>query len=458
MRGCRVFAAVVLALPFAFAVACPAHAAQRVVSTADELSAALEAAEPGDEIVLKPGTYAGGLYRENLADVTIRSADVGRPAVIDGGDFGLMLSDPVDVVLANVVFERQLENGINIDDAGSPETPARGVSLIGVTVRDIQHEGNHDGIKLAGVQDFLIAGVTVENWGTEGSAIDFVGCHRGLVENNFLKHDGLAVSGSGIRPKGGSKDIVLRANRVELPVGKGRALQAGGVTDAEFFRFADGEADYEASEISVEGNVVIGGASAFSWVNIDGGVFHHNFVYRPGQWVMRILNENEGTSIVPTRNGQLLDNDIVFSDTEDEFNRAVNEGDAVEPGTFQFARNRWYNLANPKASRPKLPAEETDGVYGEASLRSTEAPQVWDFPWGKWIVNANPARMTVEIEGYEGLQAAVPGKGSKFEPLLDDPLTGAWTALPLKGGTADLQPMSQLILIDSAACGGCAGS
>ncbi len=32
-----------------------------------------------------------------------------------------------------------------------------------------------------------------------------------------------------------------------------------------------------------EGNVIIGGSSAFSWVNIDGGVFHHNLVHRPGQ-------------------------------------------------------------------------------------------------------------------------------------------------------------------------------
>lgn len=446
-------------LVFAVPFSSPAHAEQRVVATADDLTAALEAAAPGDEIVLNPGTYAGGLYRENLRDVTIRSADVTTPAVIEGGGFGLMLSSPVNVTLINLIFQNQAENGINIDDGGSQETPATGIALIGITVRDIQNAGNHDGIKLAGVRDFVIDGVTVQNWGNDGSAIDFVGCHHGLVQNALLKHDGLTVGGSGIRPKGGSKDIVIRANRIEFPVGNGRALQLGGRTSAEFFRFVDGDADYEASEIVMEGNVVIGGSSAFSWVNIDGGIVHHNVVYRPGQWVMRILNENEGTSIVPTRNGQLLDNDIVFNDTDDEFNRAVNESDAVEPGTFQFARNRWHNLANPtpKGSRPALPGEESDGIYGEEPLASVEAPQVWQFPWGKWVVNANPARMTVDIEGYESLQAAVPGKGSKFEPLLDDPLTGTWTALDLGGGTAELQPMSQLILIDRSACAGCAG-
>jgi hypothetical protein len=435
-----------------------ARAGERVVANPDELTAALEAAQPGDEIVLKPGTYNGGLYRENLNGVTIRSADVKKPAVIDGSDFGMQLSDPVDVVIANLVFRNQGQNGLNIDDGGSYETPATGITLIGITVKDIQEEGNHDGIKMAGVQNFLIDGVTVENWGTGGSAIDFVGCHHGVVQNSFLKHDHLEVGGSGIRPKGGSKDIVLRANRVELPAGMGRALQAGGSTDAEYFRFADGEADYEASEISIEGNVMIGGSSAVSWVNIDGGIVHHNVISRPGTWVMRILNENEGSSIVPTRNGQFVDNEIAFNGPGDKFNRAVNEGDAVESGTFQFARNRWYNLANPKASRPKLPTEETDGVYGEEPVQSTSAPQVWDFPWGKWIVNANPEWMSVEIEGYEALQAAVPGKDSKFQPLEDDPLSGEWSTLDLKAGSAKLQPMSQLILINSDACADCAAN
>jgi hypothetical protein len=449
-----------IAVAFAAALALPAtaRAAEKIVSTTDELTAALDAAEPGDEIVLKPGSYGGGLYRENLRDVTIRSADVENPAIIEGGGYGLMLSDPQNVVLASLVFQNQDQNGINIDDGGSPETPAHDITLIGVTVRDIKETGNHDGIKLAGVRNFVIDGVRVENWGTGGSAIDFVGCHHGLVQNSFLKHGNLEVGGSGVRPKGGSKDIVIRANRVEFPESNGRALQLGGSTDAEFFRFADGDSDYEASEIVVEGNVVIGGSSAFSWVNIDGGIVHHNVVQRPGTWVLRILNENEGSSIVPTRNGQFLDNDIVFNDTEDEFNRAVNEGDSVEPATFRFAGNRWYNLADPKASRPKLPAKETGGIYGEEPLPSTDEPQVWEFPWGKWIVNANAEWKPVDIEGFEDLQAAVPGKGSKFEPLQDDPLTGEWSALDLKGASAKLQPMSQLILINRDACANCAGN
>ena len=296
--------------------------------------------------MLEPGTYAGQLTRDSLRQVTIRSADPGNPAVIEGGDYGLHLTDPVQVTLSDLVFQGQADNGINIDDAGSYETPARAIRLIRITVKDIVNSGNHDAIKMAGVEDFVIDGAHVENWGDDGSAIDFVGCRDGLVQNSLLIHTALKVGGSGIRPKGGSKDIVIRANRVELPVATGRAIQAGGSTDAEFFRFAEGDKDYEADRITMEGNVVVGGGAAFSWVNIDGGIVHHNLVQGPAPWVMRILNENEGSAIVVTKNGQFHDNEIAFA-TGGAFNSAVNVGDGTEPETFQFARNRWLNLADP---------------------------------------------------------------------------------------------------------------
>ena len=435
-----------------------AIAAERIVATSEELSTALAEAARGDAIILKPGVYKGGLSREGLRQVLIRSADPAAPAVIEGGSFGLLLSDPVDVTLSSLVFRKQLENGINIDDAESPETPARGIKLLRILVHDIVNAGNHDGIKMAGVRDFLIDGVTVENWGSEGSAIDFVGCHHGLVQNSWLANRKSNFEGSGVRPKGGSKDITIRANRIELPFGKGRALQAGGSTDAEFFRFVDGESGYEASDIVVEGNVVVGGSSAFSWVNIDGGVFHHNFAYRPGQWVARILNENPGDEIVDTQNGRFHDNQIIFNDTKDEFNTAINAGDETLPASFRFARNYWFNLADPtpKGSTPQLPAKEADGHYGEKPSLAIDAPYVWNFPWGMWIVNANASKMSVDVPNSAKLLRALPGTSAKFEPLLDDPLTGTWKSAPAGAPRLELPAMSQIILINVDACPNCA--
>ena len=448
--------AVVAAVAGCIALGGVAQAEERRVTNAEELTAALDAAGEGDEIVLEPGTYAGQLYRETLRQVTIRSADRNNPAVIEGGDYGLHLADPVQVTLSDLVFQGQAENGINIDDAGSYETPARDINLINITVKDIVNSGNHDAIKMAGVENFIIDGARIENWGDDGSAIDFVGCRNGLVQNSLLIHTALKVGGSGIRPKGGSKDIVIRANRIELPAETGRAIQAGGSTDAEFFRFAEGDKDYEAAGITIEGNVVIGGGAAFSWVNIDGGIVHHNLAQGQAPWVMRILNENPGTAIVVTKNGQFRDNEIAFA-TGGAFNSVVNVGDDTAPETFQFAGNRWVNLADPTpdGSRPKLPAEESGGIYGEALANAPDRVQVWAFPWGKWLVNASAEDRSVEVADAAGLKRVLPGEGARFGPLEERPLTGSWSATDLAGGTLTLPAMSQAILISPATCGGC---
>lgn len=432
-----------------------ALAEERRVATTEELAAALEAAAEGDEIVLEAGTYEGKLYRENLRQVTIRSADRDNPAVIKGGDFGLQLSDPEKVTLSDLVFEGQLDNGINIDDGGSYETPARDVRLIRIGVRNIVNPGNNDAIKMAGVENFVIDGARIQNWGDEGSAIDFVGCRNGLVQNSLLAHTVLKVGGSGIRPKGGSKNITIRANRVELPLGSGRAIQAGGSTDAEFFRFAEGDKDYEADDITIEGNVVVGGGSAFSWVNIDGGIVHHNLVHGPSPWVLRILNENEGSAVVATQNGEFLDNQVAY-ETRGDFNSVVNVGDNTEPGTFRFAGNHWLNLADPTAegSRPKLPVEEQDGVYGETLPNALDRPQVWAFPWGKWIVNATGEEQSVEVPDHADLKQAKL-EAARFAPLESRLIDGKWSVEELSGETLTLPAMSQAILINPANCGGC---
>lgn len=433
-----------------------ARAEERRVTTAEEFSAALDAAGEGDDIVLEAGTYAGELYRENLRQVTIRSADPDNPAVIEGGDYGLHLADPVEVTLSDLVFQGQADNGINIDDADLYETPARGIRLIRITVKDIVNSGNHDAIKMAGVEDFLIDGARIENWGDDGSAIDFVGCRNGLVQNSLLIHTALEVGGSGMRPKGGSKDIVIRANRIELPVAAGRAIQAGGSTDTEFFRFIEGDKDYEADRITIEGNVVVGGGAAFSWVNIDGGLVHHNLVQGPAPWVMRILNENPGTPIVVTRNGEFRDNEIAF-ETGGEFNTAVNIGDDTEPETFQFVRNHWLNLADPTpdGSRPRLPTEESDGVYGEELRNAPDRVQVWEFPWGKWLVNATADSRSVELPDHADFKRVLPAEAARFSPLDQRPLSGTWSPEDLPNATVTLPAMSQAILISPETCRGC---
>jgi hypothetical protein len=434
-----------------------ALAVDRIVSNTSQFSTALAAAAPGDQIILQPGVYNGGHYRANLQQVTIRSADPANRAIIDGGSNGIQLSDSSGVTISDLIFRNQVDNGLNIDDGGTFDTPATNLTLRNITVRDIATAGNHDGIKLSGINDFLIENVEVLNWGTGGSAVDMVGCHRGLIQNSHFRHTNTSNIGTTLQPKGGSKDITFRANRIDLPRGSGRAVQAGGSTGTQFFRFADGDSGYEANQIVAEGNVIIGGSSAFSWVNIDGGIFHHNVVSRPGQWVARILNENGGLPIVDTQNGVLHDNRIVYNDTSSEFSTAVNVGPETLPNTFTFARNEWLNLANPTpaGSTPNLPVTETGGVYGVGPAPATDAPQVWNFAWGKWLVNANATPQTVNVAAMQSLRRAIAGENAAFDSLAADPLEGSWTSAVLPTMTLELPAFSQAILVDPAACPNC---
>ena len=433
-------------------------AVDRIVSNTSQFSTALAAATAGDQIILQPGVYGGGHYRANLQQVTIRSANPANPAIIDGGSNGIQLSDSAGVTISDLVFRNQVDNGLNIDDGGTFDTPATNLTLRNITVRDIVTAGNNDGIKLSGVDDFLIENVQVLNWGIGGSAVDMVGCHRGLIQNSNFTHTNSNNAGTTLQPKGGSKDITFRANRIDLPRGAGRAVQAGGSTGTPFFRFVPGDSGYEANQIVAEGNVIIGGSSAFSWVNINGGVFHHNLVHRPGQWVARILNENQGLPIVDTQNGQLLDNRIVFNDTSTEFSTAVNVGDETLAEHLHLRPQPVAEPGEPHARRLHAqPARRRNRRHLRRRPRARRPmrPQVWNFNWGKWIVNANPTPQSLDAAAFQSLRRAIAGQNASFNPRATNPLTGTWTATAVPATTLELPAFSQTILIDSAACPSC---
>ncbi len=427
--------------------------AERLVATNAELRAALRDATAGDEIVIQPGVYSGGLFRSGLTDVVIRGADPANAPILRGGANAIQLSDARRVTIENLIVEQQTGNGLNIDDGGTFDTPSSEITLRHLVVRDIVGAGNLDGIKLSGVTGFVIDEVQVLEWGNGGSAVDMVGSHHGLIQNSFFRHATLSNDGSGIRPKGGSKEITIRANRLELPAGTGRALQAGGSTGTPFFRFIDGDSNYEAHSIIAEGNVVLGSSSPFSFVNIDGGVFHHNYTERPRDWVVRILNENPGNAMVDTQNGQFTDNVIRFRDTSDEFRTAVNVGSETLPATYQFARNQWYNEADPARSRPNLPVTERDAIVGVVPTVDANGAIPWQFDWGVWLVNATKDRQSYSVEDEGLARRARAGDNSEFRPLEDSPFGGDWIMEPLNERTLTLEPFSQTFLLRGAMTG-----
>jgi hypothetical protein len=341
-----------------------------VVSTTAEFQAALASATAGTVISLRPGTYAGGYHRSGLtgtatAPIVIQAQDRAQPPVITGGNNGLGLTDASYVTFRDLIFDRPRQNGVNVDDGESFDTPSHHITFTRVQVRDLPG-GNRDGIKLSGVTDFVIEDSTIERWGSDGSAVDMVGCHRGVIRSSVFRHTPGMPVGNGVQAKGGSANITISGNRFENAAA--RAVQLGGDTGLQFFRpLPPGRA--EVSDVVVERNVFVGGETAIAFVSSDGGAFRFNTIYLPSKYLLRILQEQDGATFVRTRNGVFTDN-LVYWTGE----RMVNIGANTEPMTFTFARNWWYRADNPGGSRPDLPSTEIGGVYG-ADLTFIDPPR-----------------------------------------------------------------------------------
>jgi hypothetical protein len=351
----------------------PTWAADVLVKNAEEFRRALASAKAGTHIRLSEGSYGAGFHFSNVRGeqgnpIVISAADAKHPPVFGNGQTALQFSNPAYLELRGLVFTNLSQNGLNMDDGGKVETPetARGIVLENLQVRDVGTTGNQDGIKLSGIWDFRVTSCTIERWGTGGgSAVDMVGCHRGLFESNVIRHI-VPEPGNctGIQGKGGTSAIVIRGNRFEHA--GGRAVNIGGSTGLQFFRpkLVEGEEHAEGRDITIERNVFIGSQAPVAFVGVDGAKVRFNRMENPGRWVLRILQENRAPGFLPCRNGEFTDNTIIFKSTQWS-EGGVNIGGGTAPETFKFARNSWYCSDDPARSKPKLPTPELDGAYGK---------------------------------------------------------------------------------------------
>ena len=306
------------------------------VRTIEALRTAVANARPGRRIRVAPGTYAGGLAFQGVAGakdrpVVLEAEDAAHPPVFRGGTNGFQFTDAAWLELRGLVFEGATGNGLNLDDGGTPDTPAHHVVLRDLVVRDVGPDGNRDGIKLSGLLDFRVEGCTVERWGRGGSAVDMVGCQRGLIEGNTFRHEPGADQASGVQGKGATRDVTIRRNRFEHA--GSRAVNAGGSTGLAFFRpplEAWKGPKFEAKDLVVEGNTFVGSATPVAFVGVDGAVFRFNTVYLPGRWALRVLQETREPGFVPARGGVVTDN--VFAFRSDRWAEGgVNVGSGTEP-------------------------------------------------------------------------------------------------------------------------------
>ena len=336
------------------ASAAPAQAPPpTLVHTTAELRQALAKATPGTQLQLAPGDYDGftahDLQGTAPAPIVVRAADPRRPPVVRGG---IQLSDCAHFELDGLHVEGAPQNGLNLDDGGTFATPSHHVVLRNLVVRDGGGRGNHDGIKLSGVVDFEVVGCTIERWGRGGSGIDMVGCQRGLLRDCTLRDRADGAAANGVQMKGGSRDITVRSCRFDH-AGE-RAVQLGGSTGLAWFR--PSPAGFEAKDLVVEGCTFVGSTAPIAFVGCDGAIVRHNTLYRPGKWMLRIMQETREAGFVPCRDGVFTDNLIVW----DGLDASVNVGPDTAPDTFRFARNHWFRLDAPDRSAPRLPTPEAE--------------------------------------------------------------------------------------------------
>jgi hypothetical protein len=382
--------------------------AQVAVRDSEGLKSALAAAGPGTVIRLAPGEYQPRVYINGRSGapgkpIVIEGADPKNPPVFKGGNEALHFISCAHLVIRGIAISGQTSNGLNIDDGSTPGS-AHHVLVENVSVSDVGPQGNHDGIKLSGLEDFEVRNCTFHGWGGQG--IDMVGCHRGLIEGCSFKGKQGFSGNTGVTTKGGSREVTVR--RCAFDNAADRGVNAGGSTGDPFFRPLD--APYEAAEITVEGCTFLGGEAPIAFVGVDGAVFRYNTVYDPGKWICRILQERPEPRFTPSSNGLLERNIFVFKAAR--MGEVVNVGAGTKPETFVFKDNLWFAMDKPAASKVRLPTAEQGGVHGVDP--KLEAPEKGGF---------KPLEPQAAAYGATALPAAANGGGqapARFEPRKQD--------------------------------------
>lgn len=314
-------------------------------------------ANPGDTIRFLRGIYSGGEILKNLkgapeAWITI-FADSSDRVIIRGGSTAWQFSDPEYIKIEGFTFEEQTANGLNIDDGGDYSTPAHHIIFKHCTFRNIKASGNNDLLKLSGLDQFEIVNCRFKNGSPGGSGIDMVGCHQGKIEACHFENQG----SNSIQAKGGSQHILIFRN---LFVNGGqRSVNLGGSTGTPFFRPLN--AAFEAADLEVYSNIFVGSDSPVAFVGSIRSKVINNTIYKPGRWVVRILQENTDARLAKSGENSFENNLIVYENLRTETNVGAN----TRPETFQFSNNFWFDASAGQARQPVVPVPEKGTISGE---------------------------------------------------------------------------------------------
>lgn len=349
------------------------------------LSGAVPLVSPGDTIRFQKGIYPGMqiiklLKGTDKAWITL-FASVSDSVVIRGGTTSWQLTDPAYVLIEGFIFEEQTANGMNIDDGGDYSTPAHHLTIKNCIFRNIKATGNNDILKLSGLDYFDITGCQFLNGSPGGSGIDMVGCHEGTIHGCEFINQG----SNSIQAKGGSQHIQIMRNKFEN--GGQRSVNLGGSTGLPFFRPMD--TAFEAANLEVYSNIFVGSDAPIAFVGCINSNVVNNTIYKPGRWVVRILQENTNPRFIQCSENTFSNNLIYYGNVSVE----TNIGGNTQPETFRFANNFWFNFAADTKRHPVVPVKDSTIVYGTN-------PDFMDLEKGNFrLKNDSPAKGRIKSKG-----------------------------------------------------------
>jgi len=322
--------------------------------TTGELIEEARRAAPGTRIVLTADTYKGpckitGMRGKPEALIRIAAKDPARPPVFAGGREAFQLIDCQYVEVSDLVAEKAAVNNVQVGNR------SHHVILRNVVSRDIAGRSNCDGMKLPDLTDFLVYNCTVANWGAEGSAVDMVGCARGLfMKCRFRYPRPKGHTANTIQPKGGTFNVGVYKCRFDNA--NFRAMQFGGRTGRQYFFRGNYEKGYECHDTVAMGNVITGGEAAVAFISCTRCTFAYNTIVDPGKFICRVLKEGRGA---PADN-VVRRNLIVHG----KLVQHINSSPGTDLKATTFSENYWFNRLEPDRSIPKLPATQQSPAGG----------------------------------------------------------------------------------------------
>ena len=379
-------------------------------STGDyqNLSNAESVLSPGDTAFILNETFSNGTQfldgvNGAAGQPVVIMAQTQHQPVFSGGSEAIHLINCSYVEINGLVIEGQTANGINIDDGGDYATPATNITVRNCIFQDITTSGNHDFLKMSGVDDFLVENCSFTS-GTGGSGVDMVGCHEGVIQNCTFDAAGI----SGIQCKGGTQDILIRRNVIKNHSQRG--INLGGNTGLQYFRpsLPDPIVNAtEASDLEVHSNVFIGNWAPLAYVGSMNVNVVNNTFYQPDNWVFRILQENTTTGFLPCSNNSFSNNIVYLQSDITE----VNTGGNTLPNTFEVSNNLWFNQSSSNWS-PSLPVSDPNQQIADPLFSNAQAE---DFS----LQALSPAI------GH-GSSALAPTSDFNDQPFLTPPSAGAF--------------------------------